>query len=272
MDFLKEYQTFLGLSVLAAVITTIGSLIALFLKDFLFVRYFDSLKEKRVLKSLFKKYNDPLVLSAMELSRRLHEVLTNQKTFVDVFTTANFHLSPKSQLSNDANDPYFLKYKIVSTLYRFCCVLGWLELYRQEMTFLESHSTKRTIKLLNIIETIRTALADGQLISGKKDWMKWKDILVFREELRAIGEGMIENNKEKRTIMGYGKFQEIAEQFPATDKPVWLRPATNFFMDFDTSQDFRLDRLKLLINGLLDLVEFLNKDLYKEQSSKLRVK
>ena len=188
-----------------------------------------------------------------------------------VFTTYNFKLTPKVQTSNDATDPYFLKYKIVSTLYRFCSVLGWLELYRQEMTFLESHSTKRTIRLLEIIEKIRTPLADGQLIEGKDDWMTWKDILIFREELRAIGEGMIENNKEKKSIIGYGKFQEIIGLFPASDKPVWLRPTINFFLDYDLNKDFRQHRLKLLLDGLLDLVEFLNADLYKEQAKKLRL-
>lgn len=266
-----EFKDYLGFTVVGAIITTLGSLIALFLKDFLFVRYFDSIKEKRTLKSLFKKYNDPLVLSAIELTRRLNELIRNYPTLIRVFTTDNFKLTPRVQTSNDATDPYFLKYKIVSTLYRFCSLLGWLELYRQEMTFLESHSTKRTIQLLRIIEKIRTPLADGQLLEGKDDWMKWKDILIFREELRAIGEGMIENNKEKKSIMGYGKFQETIDQYPTNDKPLWLRPTINFFLDYDATKDFRQERLKLLHNGLLDLVEFLNEDLYNEQVKKLRL-
>jgi len=266
-----DFKDYLGFTVVGAIITTVGSLVALFLKDFLFVRYFDSIKEKRTLKSLFKKYNDPLVLSAIELTRRLDELIRNYPTLIKVFTTDNFKLTPRVQTSNDATDPYFLKYKIVSTLYRFCSVLGWLELYRQEMTFLESHSTKRTIKLLQIIEKIRTPLADGQLIEGKDDWLEWRDILILREELRAIGEGMIENNKEKKSIMGYGKFQEMIDQYSTDDKPVWLRPTINFFLDYDVVKDFRQERLKLLHNGLLDLVEFLNNDLYKEQVKKLRL-
>lgn len=265
-----ELKDYLGLTVVGAVITTIGSLIALFLKDFLFVRYFDSIREKRTLKNLFKKYNDPLVLSAIELIRRLNELVRNYSTLTNVFTTDNFKSTPRIQTSNDATDPYFLKYKIVSTLYRFCSLLGWLELYRQEMTFLDSHSTKRTIKLLEIIEKIRTPLADGQLIAEKKDWTTWKDILIFREELRAIGEGMIENNKEKKSILGYGKFQEMVDAYLTNDKPTWLRPTINFFLDYDSKKDFREQRLKLLHNGLLDLVECLNKELYNKQVKQLR--
>src|SRR5688572_18698910 len=106
-----EIKDYLGFTVVGAMITTVGSLVALFLKDFLFVRYFDSIKEKRTLKSLFKKYNDPLVLSAIELTRRLNELIRNYPTYVKVFTTGNFNLAPKVQASNDATDPYFLKYK-----------------------------------------------------------------------------------------------------------------------------------------------------------------
>lgn len=265
-----EVKDYLGLTVVGAIITTVGSLIALFLKDFLFVRYFDAIKEKRTLKGLFKKYNDPLVLSAIELARRLNEFIRDSSTLGRAFTTENFKRMPKVQTSNYATDPYFLKYKIVSTLYRFCSLLGWLELYRQEMTFLENHSTKRTIELLKIIEKIKRPLADGQLIESKEDWVEWKDILIFREELRAIGEGMIENNKEKKSIMGYGRFQETIDQYLANENHVWLRPTINFFLDHNVNKDFRQERLKLLHNGLLDLVEFLNKDLYKEQGKKLR--
>src|SRR5690606_4590984 len=175
-----DFKDYLGFTVVGAIITTVGSLVALFLKDFLFVRYFDSIKEKRTLKSLFKKYNDPLVLSAIELTRRLDELIRNYPTLIKVFTTDNFKLTPRVQTSNDATDPYFLKYKIVSSLYRLCSVLGWLELYRQEMGFLESHSTKRTIKLLLIIVKIRTPLADGQLIEGKDDCLEWRDIFELR--------------------------------------------------------------------------------------------
>jgi hypothetical protein len=261
----------LGFTVIGAIVTTTGSLIALFLKDFFFVRYFDSVKEKRALRNLFKKFNDPLVLSSIELSRRLNEITSNHSGFVQVFTEQNLRLSPKVQLSNDANDPYFLKYKIVSTLYRFCCLLGWLELYRQEMTFLENHSTKSTIRLLKIIEKIRTPLADGQLIGEHQDWMEWKDILIFREELRAIGEGMIENGSDKKNIIGYGKFKELIDSYQKEGKPSWLSPPLNFFLNLRPNKDFRLKRIEMLLDGVLDLIQLLNKELYKEQREKLRL-
>jgi hypothetical protein len=95
---------------------------------------------------------------------------------------------------------------------------------------LDSHSKGSSSKSLTLIANIREAIADGQLIKYD-DWDSWTDALIFREELRAIGEGMIEKDKDQRNIIGYGKFRTLISQYEKTREPLWLNPAINYFMN-----------------------------------------
>src|SRR5215469_13697512 len=50
------------------------------------------------------------------------------------------------------------QYKLISTIYRFCALLGWLELYRQEVTFLDSGRNRDNERLERCIRHIREVL------------------------------------------------------------------------------------------------------------------
>jgi hypothetical protein len=258
---MKDY---LGFTVIAAIVTTCGTILGLFIKDFLFVRYFENLKEKRSLKIISKRYKDPILLAATELARRISEIDRRYFEATKGFTKKILFNKAEYIQTNYADDPYFLKYKIISTLYRFCAFFGWLEMYRQDITFLDSHSKKESYKSLEIIGKIREAIADGQL-NKESDWQVWTDVLIFREELRAVGEGMIETTKDQKSIMGYGKFQLLIDDLESNKKPLWLRPVVNFFTDFKLKNDFRTKRMTLLIQTLKELIECLDKEYYKVQ-------
>lgn len=64
----------LALSVLAAVVSTAGSLLALVLKELFFVRSFERWKERRTLLSVYRKYRDPIILAGEELARRVADI------------------------------------------------------------------------------------------------------------------------------------------------------------------------------------------------------
>src|SRR5215213_4364576 len=66
----------LSLSVIAAVVTTIGNLVATWLKELVFARSLERWKERRSLQSVYGKYRDPLLLSAQELCSRVEEIST----------------------------------------------------------------------------------------------------------------------------------------------------------------------------------------------------
>src|SRR5262249_54224216 len=137
-----------------------------------------------------------------------------------------------------------------------CALFGWIELYRQETTYLEPDELSRTRSVESAISAIRSDFADGQL-NEAPDWASWRDALIFREEQRAIGESMIVTNGQSRTIMGYAEF---AESFPGTGKlsrERWLARAATFLLDLQPAKDFRQIRLQRLVAHLSDLVQLL---------------
>src|SRR6266581_891878 len=119
----------LGLSVIAALVTTVGNLLGTWLKEFLFVRSFERWKERRTLLSVYRKYRDPLLLAAQELRSRVAEICEQYPAAYLRSSVLDQH--PKQLEANLASDPYFQRYRLVSTVFRLCAFLGWLELYRQ---------------------------------------------------------------------------------------------------------------------------------------------
>lgn len=244
-------RDWLSLSILGAVVTTIGSLLGIFIKDYIFSRSFELWKQRQTLTQLYQKYRDPLVLSACELASRISEVLDHYPTVY--LTYAVLQTSPTKQITNSIDDPYFQRYKLVSTAYRLTAFLAWLELYRQDLTFLHPGGNKRARELDFAAGLIRQDLADGQ-INTADDWDVWRDTLVFREEMRAIGESLIEVRGTSRTVMGYGQYCERLEASAPNATQRWSAVVLNFLLDLEShGRDFRHVRLKRL---LVHLVEF----------------
>lgn len=247
----------LALTVLGAAVTTIGNLVATILKEYFFVRSAENWKARRELRAAYKKYRDPLVLSVVELLNRLEEILYSSP--VHFLDRKLLTVSPSQPLGNDANDPYYQKYKLMSTVYRLCACLGWLELYRRDVTFLDSGHYGTNRKFERIVQQLRSSLADGHLNSAD-DWPEWKDSLIFREEQRAIGEAMIDNADEK--VVGYGVFcEKFLPTSPASRDP-WISVAARFLMDLECSQtaqkDFRRARCMLFVNYGISLIDCLD--------------
>ncbi|WP_426342439.1 hypothetical protein ACN9MZ_12555 [Pseudoduganella sp. S-14] len=261
-------QTWLGFSVLGTLVSTIGSLFGVVLKDYFFARSFESWKQKKSLEQLYQRYRDPLYLSACELATRLSEVDANYPT---VYLRSNIlNLQVERQIHNSIYDPYFQKHKLLSSIYRLSAFLGWLELYRQEITYLRSGDNPHSRALEIVVNLIRSDLADGQ-INKAKDWDTWRDTLIFRDELRAIGESMIETRGSTRTVTGFGRFLEAAESSEDSSIKRWVPVVSNFLLDLEVDrQDFRQIRIKPLIIHLVDLMALLEGSKVEEWMSKKR--
>ncbi|RDS81604.1 hypothetical protein DWU98_10255 [Dyella monticola] len=250
-----DVKAWLGLTVLGAIVSTIGSLLGIVIKDYFFARSFERWKEHHILEQIYQKYRDPLLLSARELASRTAEILDH---FPTVYLTEKVRLSrPLKQLANTTDDPYFRHYKLVSTAYRLSAFLAWVELYRQELTFLHYDSSKRAKDLESAVGLIRGDLADGQL-NQADDWIEWRDTLIFREELRAIGESLILERGATRTVMGYGYYCGLLESETSNSTQRWSMVALNFLLELEnTGKDFRHTRLKRLFVHLVDLMRLI---------------
>ncbi len=262
-------EQWLGFAVLAAVVSVIGTLIGIVFKDFIFARAFENWKQRKSLNQIYQKYKDPILLSAKELCTRLIEVLDQYPP--NYLRKSVLDLNPPQPIMNNEDDPYFKRYKLVSTAYRLCSFLGWLELYRQEVVFLNSGNNKHSKQLENILDYFRSDLADGQL-NMARNWSKWKDMLIFREEIRAIGESMLDFVGTTRTVMGYGKFCELFDSNDTNNKNRWIPNILSVFLDLDVNLDFRKNRIIRMMNHLINLVELLDKNGLEERFSVAREK
>src|SRR5436305_520311 len=117
----------LEFTVLAAVVTTAGNLFATVLKDFLFARSFEKWKARQSLRQVYLKIRDPLLLATLELVNRIAEITFESS--VNFLEKSLLETSPPFMTKNSADDKYYQRYKFVSTIYRLCSWLGWIELY-----------------------------------------------------------------------------------------------------------------------------------------------
>lgn len=253
-----KLQTWLGLTVLGAIVSTFGSLLGIVLKEYVFSRSFERWKQRQMLELLYQKFRDPLLLSAHELASRTLEVLRH---FPTVYLNDEVLASrPSRQVDNSIHDPYFQRYKLISTAYRLSSFLAWVELYRQELTFLHPGANAHAADLERAVALIRSDLADGQL-NQAEDWTMWKDTLVFREELRAIGESLIETRGSTRTVMGYGRYCEQLEAIAPNAVQRWSPVVLNFLLNLEpTGKDFRRTRLKRLFIHLVELMSLITNE------------
>lgn len=251
-----QLSNFFQLAVAGSIITTGGSLLALFIKDFLFTWYFEDIRDKKALDRVYKKYKDPIILSSIELSSRIIEILNTYPTAYlnrDVLNS-----TPSSLRKNTLDDEHFKKYKFISTLYRLCSFFGWLELYRQEITFLSSSNDKVNRDLEKCLLALRSVFADGHLNSSD-DWLQWTDFLIFREEQRGIGERMIVNNDGTKSVMGYIRFKELVQGYIDSNQNDWIGAAIDFLTDFKLNKDFRKERLCYLLFHFKNLLKTIDK-------------
>ena len=251
---LASWDTFFS----GVTILVIGALVGFVSKELLLPTLFETWKNRRALSGIYQKYRDPLFLASCEFASRLLEII---KTYPTPFLSSKVRENDiKRLMANSADDPYFQRYKLISSVYRFCAFLGWLELYRQEIVFLDSGHLSRNKAMESSLANIRSDIADGHL-NRADDWSSWDDHLVFREELRAIGEAMIfVDAANRQNVIGYRRFCEIYVGNSDPARKSWFDVAALFLLDLpkSTAQNFRLIRLRRTFLHLIDLLEALD--------------
>jgi hypothetical protein len=262
-------QDLLGLAVLAAIVTAAGNLLATVLKDFFFARYFEEWKERRTLMSVYRKYRDPIVLAGEELESRLSQICESYPP--DYLRSEVLDGAAADLETNSTTDPHFKRYRLLSTVYRLCAFLGWLELYRQDLTFLDIGRQSENRRFEEALARLRSDLADGQL-NDTPDWFAWRDRLIFREEQRAIGEAMIPSGTNPRIVVGYGTFCTLFAR-AKSDESLWsLRVACTFFLNLEEKKDFRRKRLGKMRQDLRAILEILRPEAAKWRTDKWRTR
>jgi hypothetical protein len=241
--------------------TIIGSGLLFVFKEYVFPASLEQLKQLNMADAVYRKYRDPLILSASELCHRLLEI----ESLIEKGREITYLDHPLKDLrtltgtrSNTTEDKHFRQYKLESTIFRLASFLGWLELYRQDLTFLDSGKAHLNERLDKAIQSFRASLADGTL-NKADDWITWTDAVIYREEQRAIGEAMISGENHRRVI-GYAEFCLRLESSP------WLQSIEQVFIGVSVQKkDFRRTRIRLMLDALTSLIQTLDKKQLSEQ-------
>jgi hypothetical protein len=221
-------------------------------KDF----YFETWKTKRAVESDFQRHKNWIILAATELCLILRHIIAKDPP--DFFDPELVHAQPRYPLTTSPDDPYYRKYYLVVSVYRLSAFLGWLELYRQDVSFLNCGEPDRRNSLDGRIEKIRGEL-ENENLNATSDMEKWSDALILREEQRAIGETMILSDGNTKVVMGYGRYCDLFNPLTGGGQDYWIEKATNFFLIREKGvKDLRSERIKRLILNLVDLVELLD--------------
>ncbi len=250
------WKTLLGLSVLGAFVTMIGSLIALFLKEFVAATWLERWKARQTLLGAYRRYQMPIFLAAEELSKRLYGLSRDNNDREEREVGLAVLKKPVVREPSAAVNDHYLRYRFVSNVYRLCSFLGWIELYRRDIGSLNVEALDRNRKLDACLRNIQSVLADGW-INQHENWRDWSDCLVFREELRAIGHAMAAPG-DHLCILDFGSFTTALENDPdGTEAARWFVQAAKFYECLKRDQDFRLVRMRMLVVYLTDLMELL---------------
>jgi hypothetical protein len=267
-----NWHDLLGFCVLGALVTTIGSLVAIILKDFFLARSIETWKARQQLRQVYLKLRDPLLLATIDLVNRMIEIAFESPA--NFLEKSLLNVNPSRMIANTADDQYYLRYKFVSTLYRLCVWFAWVEFYRQDVTFLDSGQQKTNADFESHVEMIRSSFADGHL-NDADDWLAWTDSLIFREEQRAIGECLFDD--QKRSVIGYGLFNDRFLSGGSSGENRWVTTALNFLSDLKSepdegTQDFRRARCLLVVKHGISLIECLNRERLKPRLVEFRLR
>ncbi|WP_038545456.1 hypothetical protein [Neorhizobium galegae] len=249
-----QISQILTFTVIGSFVTIFGNLIALYLKDVLAVRSFERWKAHQTLILVYRRYQLPIFLAAEELSGRFYG-LSRPNCTIERFGIDLLH----KEISRDSHalaGNHYYQYRFVSNVYRLCSFLGWIELYRRDIGTLDVEALDRNHLLESSLRNVRSAIADGW-VNQHPDIHKWRDCLIFREELRAIGCRMADGQKEL-CLIDFGAFFEILQKRPVgSDSARWFHQAALFFDNLDRDGDFRIIRMRMLVIFLTDLMEVL---------------
>lgn len=203
----------------------------------------DRLEEQRHQRSkdeqaaeLRARYRDPLLNAAFDLQSRLFNII--HKRFLIRYARAD-----------DASR----RYAVESTLYVLAEYLGWVEIIRREIQFLDLGDQVANQRWLGMLERVRDVLASDDVDPALR---------IFRADQRAIGEIMLVSPQEddgthRLQCLGYASF---AKRLSDPDFGRWFEKLRDDLALLASEPESHLDRPARLHNALIDVLDLLDPD------------
>lgn len=176
LDIISWYNTQeppVKAAIIVGIVTLITVCLGFFIKDYLIPVILEKRKSRIEKVSVFRNYRTPLKDSALSLKRRLDEIFRTRA-----------HILWKDNPNND-----FYNYKIISTNYRLCALLGWITAFKIEESYLQVPSKKLHEQIASQLDAFSTSLADGQ---GVEMDVANRFISILKIDVTSLNAGIIE--------------------------------------------------------------------------------
>ena len=137
------------------------------------------------------------------------------------------------------------EYAVENTVFLVAQFLGWTELIRQELQFLDLGSDRETRELRSLQHSMYSQLQTHDFGKGFR---------LFAGEQRAVGELMIDRGGEQPRCIGFAAF--LKDRDPKVDH--WLNPLREDVKNMSIDAKPFAERLINIQHSLIDLLKFLD--------------
>jgi hypothetical protein len=194
--------------------------------------------KEELVEQLMSRYREPLLRAAFDLQSRIYNIV--RQGFLAAYLKRG---GPADQA-----------YACRNTMFVLAEYLGWVEILRRGVQFLDLGDVRRNQLLVERLEAIGTTLSTDRQFQGAVPWM-------FRGEQRAVGELMMDpapagEGAAGRLCIGYAAFSARLDDEPAFAR--WFAPLERDIRRLAASPAPDHRRLVALQHALLDLIDFLD--------------
>lgn len=195
-----------------------------------------ALERQEATEDLVRRYREPLLLAAFDLQARICNIV--EGGFVAR------HMG--------SADPEEHRYAQTSTLYRVGDYLGWIEVLRRGLQFLDLGEESRTRELVERLALVSHAFSDTEQFPASA-------FRLFRDEQRAVGEVMLEQAEgevRRYQCIGYATFAARLDEDPGFAR--WFDRLAAEVGKLADPVPGQLDRLIEVQRGLIGVIDFLD--------------
>jgi hypothetical protein len=226
-----------GVAVCGAVMTALTTTRSIRLQNTLSLQR-ARLERLEASEDLTRRYREPLLLAAFHLQARIYNMV--QTGFIAR------HLN-----SADAEERSYAR---ASTLYRLGDYLGWIEILRRDLQFLDLGEERKTAELVERLDAVSHTFSNTE-------WFPASVFRLFRDEQRALGEVMLESvggEPGRCQCIGYATFVERLEQDAGFAR--WFNRLSAEIDKLINPAPGQLDRLIEVQHELINVISFLDPD------------
>jgi hypothetical protein len=243
----------LVVAIIAAVVSVSSAILSLYgqrriaiLQDQL-TREREQQSSKAKAEALLAKYRDPLLRAAQSMQTRFFNIV--QLGFLRVY----YNKSERDK-----------KYAKTHTLYAIAEYLGWVEVVRREVQFLDLGDVEATRRLQGLLHAVSRALLTDEMPLNFR---------IFTGDQRAIGELMLteRNRGGEGTFFDCIRFAEFTHRIVNVEFSSWFETLLESIAMAANDPDPDYSRLVLVQHALIDLIDFLDPDRIRIPQNRERI-